>query len=158
VEPKTQLEKHEILQIQDLVRRVPVASPVIHYALELVRCTRPHQQESDYLRKNGESGRTANPAADIIDRMVSFGAGPRAVQNLLVGAKAWALIQGRNHVAIEDIRDLARPVLRHRIITNYTADAEGRTSDDIVNLLMERLSSRHVTEGADGDFAQVLRS
>jgi MoxR-like ATPase len=124
------LGKDEILHLQDTVRRVPVADPVLQYAVRLVRATRLDAPEA--------------PA--FVKESLAWGAGPRATQNLILGGKARALLKGRFYVATEDIRAVAHPVLRHRLITNYSAEAEGITSDKIVDRLLETVKA----EGADG--------
>lgn len=111
----------EIQALQSVVRRIPAAPAVIKYALDLVRATRP-----------GE----ASAARGVKDR-VAWGAGPRAVQFLIVGAKARAALRGQKHVAMEDIRALAAPVLRHRVVMNFAAQAEGYTTDRFVTDLLE---------------------
>ena len=110
----------EILALQRIVREVPVSDHVIRYTLSLVRQTRV-----------GEEGVPESVASQL-----AWGAGPRAVQYLIVGAKARALMQRRTHVTIEDIQTLARPVLRHRIVVNFAAESEGITSDDIIGQLL----------------------
>jgi len=117
----TVLGGEEILALQETVRRVPVADPVLQYAVQLVRATRLDSDEA--------------PA--FIRESLSWGAGPRATQNLILGGKARALLNGRFHVSTEDIRAVAHPVLRHRLITNYSAEAEGITSDRIIDRLLE---------------------
>ncbi len=117
----TVLGAEEILALQETVRRVPVADPVLQYAVQLVRATRLDSDEA--------------PA--FIKESLSWGAGPRATQNLILGGKARALLNGRFHVSTEDIRSVAHPVLRHRLITNYSAEAEGITSDRIIDRLLE---------------------
>ena len=113
----------EICRIQQLVRQVPVSDNVIAYAVRLVSATRP-----------------ANPAAPAIVRgKVKWGAGSRASQALILAGKARALLQGRYNVACEDVRALALPVLRHRVITNFHADAEGVTSSDIIGDLIQHV-------------------
>src|SRR5262249_38011712 len=109
-----------IVNTQKLVRSVPVGDYVIDYALRLVRATRPR-----------------DPAApDFVRKMVDWGAGPRAGQFLLQGGKAMAAMDGRFSVAIDDIRKVAIPVLRHRISANFQAQAEGKTSEDIIQQLL----------------------
>ncbi len=117
------LEKEQILQIQSLVREVPLPEHVLHKTVKLVTQTRPKTQHSP----------------DIVDKYLSWGAGPRASQYLALGAKTRALSQGRFNVEMEDIETLAVPVLRHRIVTNYAAEAEGLTTVDIINELVENL-------------------
>jgi MoxR-like ATPase len=111
----------DLIAFQRLVRRVPVADPVMRHALDLVRATRPRQSESK----------------DYITKWVAFGASVRAAQYLVLGGKARALTSGRYHVSFEDIRALAHPVLRHRIITNFHAQSEGVTTDAIVDRLLD---------------------
>jgi MoxR-like ATPase len=118
----------DIITLQALVRRVPVAPAVIHYALKLVRATRIQEGEA--------------PA--FVQESVSWGAGPRAVQFLLLGGKARAVLSGRKHVTIGDIKSVAHPVLRHRVITNYNAASEGITSDKVVDHLLETISESDV--------------
>jgi MoxR-like ATPase len=108
--------------MQNLVRQVPVAEYLVRYAAKLVRFTRP-----------GEG------AAAPIAKYVSWGAGPRAGQSLILAAKARALLHGRPYVALEDIHTVAAPVLRHRIITNYNAEADRVTADLLVTRLIESL-------------------
>ena len=116
--PKTVLHADDILQTQALVRTVPVDSHVLRYAIRLVRATR-------------------DDAIPQVKQYVSWGAGPRAGQNLILGAKVRAVMNGRPIPSLEDIREIAHPVLRHRIVTNFNADADGVTTDDIVDMLLE---------------------
>ncbi len=115
------LSGEEIMDLQRLVRQVPVSDHVVDYALALVRQTRI-----------GEPG-----VPDFANEWLSWGAGPRAVQFLVLGGKARALIHGRTHVSTEDIADLAKPVLRHRIVTNFAAQSEGITSDHVIDRLVK---------------------
>jgi MoxR-like ATPase len=124
------LDAAEILKLQQLVRRVPVAPHVIHYALRLVRSTRV----------------AADDAPEFIRESVSWGAGPRGLQYLLLGAKARAVLEGRFFASTDDVRAVARPVLRHRIITNFNAESSGITSDHVIEQLLEHIADRH-----DGD-------
>ena len=114
------LAAEEIINLQRIVRRVPVADHVARYALRLARWTRP-----------------AADAPAFIGEYVSWGAGPRASQYLVLGAKARAVLNGRFHASCEDIRTVAYPVLRHRILTNFNAEAEGIKSDEIIRRLIE---------------------
>ncbi len=114
------ISQSQVIAYQALIRRIPAAPEMVRYALDLVRATRPNEPGS----------------LDFINKVVSWGAGPRAVQSLLLGAKARAVLQRRYHVAIEDIRALAAPVLRHRVVTNYSAEAEGYTTERIVEELL----------------------
>src|SRR5689334_17143698 len=111
----------DLVAFQRLVRRVPAAEPVIRYALELVRASRPK----------------SNTAPDAIKKWAAFGASVRAAQHLVLGGKARALTHGRYHVSFEDVRALAHPVLRHRVLTNFHAQSEGVTSDALVDRLLE---------------------
>jgi MoxR-like ATPase len=111
----------DILASQELVRSVPVARHVTAYAVKLTFATRP-----------------ADPSApDFVKKWVEWGAGPRASQYMVLGGKARAVLHGNTHVCIEDIRAVARSVLRHRIIPNYAAEAEGKTSMDIIEMLLD---------------------
>ncbi len=118
------LTGEEVLRIQSLVRQVPVADHVLRYVLRLVRSTRI---------------REASEKPDIVQNYVSWGAGPRASQYLVLGAKAKAILSGASHVMPEHIRAVALPVMRHRIITNFNAEADGVTTDDVVNELLDRI-------------------
>jgi MoxR-like ATPase len=113
----------DLVAFQTLVRRVPVAEPVMRYALTLVRTSRP---------------KSAN-APEMVKKYVSFGASVRAAQYLILGAKARALTDGRYHVGFEDIKALAHPVLRHRVLTNFRAESEGVSSDAIVDDLLSKV-------------------
>jgi MoxR-like ATPase len=135
----------EIQELQRVVRKVPVSEGVTHYAMRLVRQTRL------------DSGPTeATP--DFVRDFVAWGAGPRACQFLILGAKAKALISGRYHVSVEDIKEVAHPVLRHRILTNFHAEAKGFGSDKIVDRLLEITPTEGSAELADGELRKVLRS
>ena len=115
------LDAEEIINLQRIVRRVPVADHVARYALRLARWTRPREKD----------------APGFITEYVSWGAGPRASQYLVLGAKARAVLHGRFHAGREDIRAVAYPVLRHRIMTNFNAEAEGVRPDEVVRRLIE---------------------
>ena len=117
------LNAKQILALQEVVRRVPVAEHVFVYARDLVRATRPNE---DGARK-------------FVREYLSWGAGPRAGQFLIVGAKARAILEGRFHVTTEDIKAVAAPALRHRIVTTFHADSEGVTPDDVVEMLLEKV-------------------
>ena len=119
-----------ILELQKIVRRVPAADHVVRYAMKLVRLTRPNK-----------------PAApQFIRDYVSWGAGPRASQCLVLGAKARAVLHGRFHAGLDDVRAVAFPVLRHRIVTNFNAEAEGVKSDEIVCRLIETVGENGGSE------------
>jgi MoxR-like ATPase len=115
------LNGEDVLAIHDLVRSVPVAEDLVRYAVRLAAASRPRQ--------------IGTP--DFINEYVSWGAGLRAGQFLVLGAKARALLAGRAHVTVEDIKKLAAPVLRHRVLTNYKAEAAGVTVEQIVSRLLE---------------------
>jgi MoxR-like ATPase len=111
----------ELLAFQKLVRRVPVSDPVMRYALSLVRASRRHPSGT----------------LDFVEKWVAYGASVRAAQYLVLGAKARALTRGRYHVSFDDVKALAHPVLRHRVLTNFHAESEGVTTDRIVDQLLE---------------------
>ncbi len=117
------LSQQDILQMQDVVRDVLVARPVASYAVRLVRATRPSEQ-NEYK---------------FIQQYLNWGAGPRACQSLLLGAKAKALLEGRPQASIDDIAFIAKPVLRHRLVTNFTAESEDISTDDIIDQLLEEM-------------------
>ena len=119
----------DIVSLQEIIRRVPVADHVIRYAMRLVRATRV---PSDDVPK-------------IIKDYVSWGAGPRACQYLILGGKVRAVLYGRYHVSTEDIQAVARPVLRHRLVTNFNADAEGFDADKIIAHLLEIVPAKDST-------------
>jgi len=115
------LTGQDVLRFHDIVRKVPVAEEIARYAVRLAAASRPHQAG----------------APDFINEWVSWGAGTRAGQFLILGAKARALLKGRAHVTVEDVRTLAYPVLRHRVLLNYRAEAEGVRVDDVTRRLLE---------------------
>ena len=114
------LSPERIRALQELVLRVPVTDSVVRYAVELVRRSRPK----------------AEGAPDFVDQYLGGGAGPRASQYLVIGAKARAILDGRYAASIDDVRALARPVLRHRLLTNFHAEAEGVNSSAIIERLL----------------------
>jgi MoxR-like ATPase len=129
-----------IASLQRLIRRVPVSDQCIDYAMDLVRATRgPEHGGPKYV---GE--------------WISWGAGPRAGQSLILASKARAALAGRPSVSIEDVRSVARPVLRHRLVINYNAQASGESSDSIVKRLLEDVPVRK--GAADAAVADVFRS
>ena len=136
------LSAEEIIQLQQVVRSVPISDHLTRYTLALVRQTRV-----------GQAG-----AADFVQEHLAWGAGPRAVQYLILGSKARALMAGRPHVATEDIQELARPVLRHRIVANFAAESEGITSDDIIDRLLETTPSHEDELARDDRFQQLFVS
>ena len=113
----------DLIAFQRLVRKVPVAEPVMRHALDIVRATRPKD----------------STVRDDLKKWVAFGASVRAAQYLILGGKARALTSGRYHVSFDDVRALAHPVLRHRIITNFHAQSEGMTTDQIVDTLLKQV-------------------
>jgi len=140
VEPVLDAEK--VQKVQQLVRDVPVADHVMKYAIRLVRATRkPDRGMTDHR-------------PDFVRDYIGWGAGPRASQNLVLAAKARAVMHGRTHATPEDIQAIASPVLRHRILTNFNAEADGVTPDDVVDKL---LASIDVAGAADPQAAAVLR-
>ncbi|HZP48022.1 MAG TPA: MoxR family ATPase [Vicinamibacterales bacterium] len=114
----------DLMAFQRLVRRVPVADPVLRYALSLVRTSRPKSKQ----------------APDSVKKYVAFGASVRAAQFLVLGAKARALTSGRYHVSFDDVRAMAHPVLRHRVLTNFRAESEGVTTDSIIDELLSTVA------------------
>ncbi len=112
-----------ILEFQRLVRRVPVADHIFEYAAALVRATRPDQPD----------------APEFVRKLMAWGAGPRASLNLILAGKARAALRGRSHVAVDDIKALALPILRHRIIPNFAARSEGMTPDKLIEKLLTEL-------------------
>ena len=132
----------QILDLQRLVRKVPVTDHVIRYTLALVRQTRI-----------GEPG-----VPKHIRDWLSWGAGPRAVQYLILGGKARALLYGRAHVQTDDIQALAHPVLRHRILTNFTAASEGITSDTVIKRLLDETPTKDGELTRDERFKKIFAS
>ena len=122
-EPVSQvLDGERIAAFQRLVRQVPVADQVVEYAVRLVRATRP-----------------GDGASQQVKEMVNWGAGPRASQNLVLAAKARAALQGRHAVSLDDVRAVALPVLRHRIVVNFHAEAQAVGADDLARRLLEEV-------------------
>jgi MoxR-like ATPase len=117
------LDADDILRLQQTVRQVPCADHVVRYAMQFARLTR----------------REKGAVPDFVNDYVAWGAGPRASQYLVLAGKARAIIEGRCHVATEDIRAVAYPVLRHRIITNFNAEAEGIKPDEIIRQLIDKI-------------------
>ena len=123
--PRAVVGAAELKQLQDAIRAIPVADHVYDYVLALSRGTRV-------------GGTQPLP---FVQQWVSWGAGPRASQFLILGAKAHAALAGRTHVAIEDVKAVVHPVLRHRIVTNYSAQAEGITSDIVIDRLLQEIEA-----------------
>ena len=115
----------DVLRFHDVVRKVPIAEDVVRHAVRIAALSRPHQPGTP----------------DFINNWVSWGAGTRAAQYLVLGAKVRALLKGRAHVTIEDINTLAHPVLRHRILINYRAEAEGTTVEKVIDRLLEAVKN-----------------
>ncbi len=115
------LDGEAIIRLQEIIRRVPAADHVIRYAMKIVRATRVHEGN----------------VPEVVRDYVTWGAGPRACQYLILGGKVHCVLHGRFCVSTDDIKAVAKPVMRHRIITNFNADAEGITTDDVVDRLME---------------------
>ena len=139
---KPVLQAAEILELQRVVREVPISDHIIRYALSLVRQTR-----------------VSHPGTpDFVDEMVGWGAGPRAVQFLIVGGKARALLHGRTHVTTEDIQALAKPVLRHRIVVNFTAESEGVTQDNIIERILAVTPTKEDELTSDARFQKIFAS
>ena len=119
-EVKSVFSGEDLLKCHEVVRRVPIAEEVIRYAVRIAANSRPGQDHT----------------SDYINEWVNWGAGTRAGQNLVLGAKTKALLDGRSHVTYDDVRAMAAPVLRHRILTNYRAEAEGITIDQVIEKLI----------------------
>ena len=120
----------EILEIQKIVREIPVSDHLVEFAVSVARASR--------LRRGNEGGKAI---PDFIRKYAQWGAGPRASQYLILGAKARAFLLGKTSVAQEDIEAVAIPVLRHRIIVNFTAEAEGVTSRDVIRQIIEHVKA-----------------
>jgi MoxR-like ATPase len=139
---KPVLTGDQILDLQHLVKKVPVTDQIIRYTLAVVRQTRV-----------GEPG-----VPKFAKEWLSWGAGPRAVQNLVLGAKARALLYGRPHVTTDDIQALAAPVLRHRILTNFTAASEGVTTDQVIRRIVEETPTKDGDLEKDERFKKIFAS
>jgi MoxR-like ATPase len=135
------LHADDILLLQRIVRRVPVAEHVARYALHLARLTRPGKDGPQFVRD-----------------YLTWGAGPRASQYLVLGAKARAVLHGRLYAGCEDIRAVAFPVLRHRIVTNFNAEAEGIKPDDVVRRLIDSVPVEDDEATARGKLPELFRS
>src|SRR5438477_176593 len=115
------LHGEDILKLQHIVRRVPVADHVFHYAKQITRMSRPGTPE----------------APDFVNKWLTWGAGPRASMNLILAAKAHAVLNGKQHVSADDVAAVAAPILRHRLIPNFTAQSEGVSPDDVVQKILQ---------------------
>jgi MoxR-like ATPase len=113
----------DVMRFHEIVRQVPIAEEIVRYAVRLAAASRPRQQG----------------APDFINEWASWGAGTRAGQCLVLGAKVRAILKGRAHVTVEDIQKLAQPTLRHRILLNYRAEAEGMTVETVIKRLIETI-------------------
>jgi MoxR-like ATPase len=136
------LSQADVTALQAFVRKVPVADHVVRYAMQFSRLTRGGQGN----------------VPDFIKNYVSWGAGPRASQYLILGAKARAVLRGQPFVGTSDVLAVARPVLRHRIITNFNAEAEGVTSDDIVDRLADQIARDPARGGNTAKLPEVFKS
>jgi MoxR-like ATPase len=132
----------EILQLQQVVRGVEVSDNVIRYALAIVRQTRVSQPG----------------APEFVTEQVGWGAGPRAVQFLILGAKAKAAMRGSPYVDVADVQSLARPVLRHRMVVNFAAESDGVTSDDIVQKILDSTPTAQDELLRDARFQRIFAS
>ena len=141
-EVQSVLTADQILALQRTVREVPVTDHVINFALSLVRQTRV--------------GHAGTP--EFIQDLVAWGAGPRAVQFLILGGKARALLHGRTHVSTDDIVALAKPVLRHRLVVNFAAESDGITQDDIVDRLIAGTPTKEDELTRDARFQAIFAS
>ncbi len=141
-QPSPVLGGEEILQLQRIIRKVPVADHVVAYTLKLVRQTRILEGD----------------VPNFVKEYVSWGAGPRACQYLILGAKTRAVMEGRYHVSIQDVQAVAKPVLRHRILTNFTASSEGITSDIIIDRLIAETPAHEGAINKDGTLSQTVKA
>jgi MoxR-like ATPase len=132
----------EIIDLQRIVREVPVSDHIIRYVLSLVRQTRAR-----------EAG-----VPDFIEEQLGWGAGPRAVQFLILGAKARALLRGRTHVTCDDIQALAKPVLRHRLVLSFTAESEGVTADSLIEKILAMTPTKEDELTGDARFQKIFAS
>ncbi len=135
------LGAEEILQLQQLVRRVPAADHVVHYAMRLARATRVGGPE---------------PVPPFVEEWVRWGVGPRACQFMVLAAKARALLRGRSHASLEDIQQVAAPVMRHRLVTTFTATSDNVTPDRIVEELINAIPAREGPLSDDRQVQEVL--
>lgn len=133
-QPQAVLSGEDILALQRVVRKIPVSQHVVDYAVNLVRASRPADGTSPQFIKD----------------YLTWGAGPRAAQYLVLGAKSLALLRGRLTVACEDVRNVAKPVLRHRLYTNFNADAEGIDPNRIIEMLIETIPEPRIEDYKNG--------
>ncbi len=121
---QTVLHGDDIIRYQDLVRRIPVSPFVVEYAVRIARATRPNSE---------------GWPVDMVNKYVGWGAGPRASQFLVMGAKTWAALNGSVTPSCDDIRRVAKPVLRHRMFTNFSAEAEGIRTEDVIDSILSQI-------------------
>jgi MoxR-like ATPase len=143
--PQPVLSATDVCRVQDLVRQTPVAEHVIRYALRLVRATRIKDEDPD------------NPKPRIVRDYLAWGAGPRASQALVLAAKARAILSGSYHVTPEHVRSVAKPVLRHRIITNFNAEADGVSTDAVIDALIDEIPVEDLSPGDRKTMRAVMR-
>jgi len=139
------LTGQEVVRLQSIIRSVPVADEVIRYAMRLVRATRVI-----------EGSAVADDVPEVVRQYVTWGAGPRACQYLILAGKVRAVLEGRFHVAAEDIQAVAKPVLRHRLVTNFNADAENYTPDRIVDELLKMIPANQSNIAVDPATAKAV--
>ncbi len=139
------LGQEDLLRLQEIVTRIPVADHVIRYALQLTRLTRRGDAE-------------APDAPEFVRDFITWGAGPRASQCLILGAKARAVLRGQTHASLEDVQAVAAPVLRHRLVLNFHAEAEGLTADALVRRLIEHVPADPAKWNGRGSTPAVFRS
>jgi MoxR-like ATPase len=142
---KKVLSPERILALQELVLRVPAADHVVRYAVNLVHASRPQQKAGGRAKSSGGikvmgSGKEAETQA-MVNEYLAYGAGPRASQYLILGAKARAILDGRPAASVEDVKALARPTLQHRLIPNFHAEAEGVRPQAIIERLLDSVKS-----------------
>ncbi|HUG18125.1 MAG TPA: MoxR family ATPase [Planctomycetaceae bacterium] len=142
VEIEPVLKGEELLELQEFVRRIPVSDSLIRYAMQFPRLTRGKNPDSP----------------EFIRQFVSWGAGPRASQYLVLGAKAHAALHGKMAVGTDDIQAVAAPVLRHRILTNFNAEAEGISTDDLIERMIALLPLEGLKDEHDGKLPELFRS
>jgi MoxR-like ATPase len=130
LEPQEVLTGEDLLALQRIVRKIPVSQHVVDYAVNIARATRP----------------VDGTAPDFVKNYLTWGAGPRAAQYMVLGAKSRALLHGRFNVSTDDVRAVAHPVLRHRIFTNFNADAEGVSADRVVDMLIKAVAEPRVED------------
>jgi MoxR-like ATPase len=135
------LSSDEVLRLQALVRGLPVANDVVDYAVALSNYSRPPTEvvKPQTTAKKPGSG---DKKTDEVHRFIRYGASPRASQYLILGAKARALLQGRFHVDFDDVKAMATPVLRHRLVLNFHARAEGVDADEVIRRILIQVKTR----------------